>query len=263
MKLKDEITKLLDSTKLFLLVFLTSYASYSVGVNKPVIHDYINQKTQAAVSAYIYADKTAQENTALKSQIAALLADKQATPAPATTAADQPPAREPVATSVAKLKKYYLLLNKPDGSLELRTGGNVSWRYNNPGKILWGAFAKAHGAITNDGKIAIFPDYVTGRNALEAMLFEDASFGFTGLHLDDAIVKYAPRKDGYNSDNFAIDVLKEANLPGSRVMSELDADERDGLMEALQKEDGYTAGNIITYKDAADFKLHGYYGDND
>jgi len=48
--------------------------------------------------------------------------------------------------------------------------GSRSWRNNNPGNIIKGKWADKHGAIGDDGAMAVFPDYETGRAALEALL---------------------------------------------------------------------------------------------
>ena len=68
--------------------------------------------------------------------------------------------------------------------------GSRSHRNNNPGNIEYGDFAKAHGATGSDGRFAIFPDYQTGRNAQENLLFE--SPGYRNLTLGQAIGKWAP-----------------------------------------------------------------------
>lgn len=68
--------------------------------------------------------------------------------------------------------------------------GSRSYRNNNPGNIEYGDFAKAHGATGSDGRFAIFPDYQSGRNAQEKLLFE--SPGYKDLTLGQAINRWAP-----------------------------------------------------------------------
>lgn len=50
-------------------------------------------------------------------------------------------------------------------------GGTLGDRLNNPGNLKYGPFAKAHGATgAGPGGHAVFPDYETGRKALEALI---------------------------------------------------------------------------------------------
>jgi hypothetical protein len=71
--------------------------------------------------------------------------------------------------------------------------GSRSYRNNNPGNMEYGAFAKAHGATGTDGRFAIFPDYQSGRNAQEKLLFE--SGGYKNLTLGQAIHRWAPASE--------------------------------------------------------------------
>src|SRR6516164_5619788 len=52
----------------------------------------------------------------------------------------------------------------------VRAGGNQAWRINNPGYITMGPFARAYGAIGNDGQYAIFPNESLGKRALADLL---------------------------------------------------------------------------------------------
>ena len=50
-----------------------------------------------------------------------------------------------------------------ESNQETRTGGSRHWRNKNPGNIVYGGWAKRHGAIGKDrGGFAIFPDETSG-----------------------------------------------------------------------------------------------------
>ena len=74
-------------------------------------------------------------------------------------------------TNIIEVKPYYLLAKRADGKIELRTGGSVGWRTNNPGKFGSGEFSKKTGAIGEYSKYAIYPSEKEGMQALEVYLF--------------------------------------------------------------------------------------------
>lgn len=67
----------------------------------------------------------------------------------------------------------------------------IAQRSNNPGNIRSGAFAATHGAISNNGPYAVFPNAITGFQALLVLLH---SF-YSDMTLEAAINKYAPAGD--------------------------------------------------------------------
>lgn len=66
---------------------------------------------------------------------------------------------------------------------------NLPTRRCNPGDIVDGPFAQAHGALPSDGtRFARFPDPETGLAALRALL----TAHYLGMTVHDALNKYAP-----------------------------------------------------------------------
>jgi len=57
-----------------------------------------------------------------------------------------------------------------DGTEETRSGGSRTWRNNNAGAMGYGVFARSHGAIGQQGGMAVFPDESTGWQAEVALL---------------------------------------------------------------------------------------------
>jgi len=180
---------------------------------------------------------------------------KQATQARevAEAKADKLQAQVPTFPSIVSLKKFYFLLKNPDGSYELRTGGSIGWRYNNPGKLLYDNFAKTHKAIGQDGTLAIFASYDDGMAALESYLFE-SDFGYKDKTVEEAIKKYAPSKDGYNDTRYLAYVLAHTKVKAKTVLSTMTVDDRADFLTALRDYDHWVVGNDTTYANEAALK---------
>jgi hypothetical protein len=95
---------------------------------------------------------------------------------------------------------YYIDEN---GNCQIVTGSRP-WRNNNPGNLEYKDFAKSHGAIGDDGRFAIFPDYETGRDALKKLFFGDDDQGhyddgidrkYFNKTIEEAIEQFAPRNE--------------------------------------------------------------------
>lgn len=139
----------------------------------------------------------------------------------------------------------WLEVMRPDGKSE-RLMGARNWRNNNPGNIEYGAFAKNHGAIGSDGRFAIFPDYDTGRKAKAALLFDGSRY--KDLSLTSAIARYAPPTEN-NTASYQRAVLAAVGNQ-DRAMASYNEGERNAIMDAMQKVEGYKVGTVspIGYK---------------
>lgn len=145
--------------------------------------------------------------------------------------------------TVAEVKNDVVVLNIEKGKQEIRTGGSVSWRYNNPGLMFSGSFSKEMGEIGSDGKYAIFKNYIDGRAALEKLLFE-SNQGYKDKTVEDALKLYAPKNEGFNTDFYIATVRKESGIPLTKVMSEFNIEERKTFLETLEKIERFKVGNI-------------------
>ena len=112
-----------------------------------------------------------------------------------------------------------------------------SYRNNNPGNLEFGPFAKSMGATGSDGRFAIFPDYKTGRNAQEKLLFEGKNY--KDLTLGQAIGRWAP-----GSENNVPAYLKAMGGDNGMRMSEYSPEQRTKLLDAMQKHEGWSAGGV-------------------
>jgi hypothetical protein len=179
---------------------------------------------------------------------------KQCLPSALVLTSNVPAARADDAfVRLSKVKKNYLLATRHDGKVELRTGGNLSWRLNNPGKLVHGDFTKSAGALGSDGKYAVFPNLAMGRKAVDTWLFGQ----YKDLSIKDAMAKFALKKDGYNPDKYATKVASAAGVPTTALMGSLTDDQQTKFVDAVQKLETYTPGKVELYDNQKDFDVRG------
>jgi len=95
--------------------------------------------------------------------------------------------------------------------------GDRPTRDNDPGDIEYGPFTKAHGAISSDGRFAIFPDAATGFAALHALLTGPA---YRGLTVSQAINKYAPPNEN-NTVNYVNSICRWVGCKPTDIIDSL------------------------------------------
>ncbi|MGE4233498.1 MAG: DUF3892 domain-containing protein [Bacteriovoracia bacterium] len=119
-----------------------------------------------------------------------------------------------------------------DGSTVIHTGGNWTWRNQNPGNIGAGAWANRHGAIGQAGGFAVFPSYEIG--AILSLLKGPDYFN---LSIWDAIPKYAPAKE--NDVAWYRRIVKQATrLDLKRKIKDLSQKELESLVNAIERAEG-------------------------
>lgn len=143
---------------------------------------------------------------------------------------------------------------KSASSEQVKEGGSRSWRNNNPGNIEYGDFAKKFGALGTDGRFAIFPDEESGRKAKDNLIFESdrakrlstkgdygAGIGYKDKTLSQAITAYAPPEE--NPTDVYIKRILDA-VGSEKRMSEYSRAERDIILEAMKKVEGWKEGKL-------------------
>lgn len=144
-----------------------------------------------------------------------------------------------------------------------KVGGSRAWRNNNEGNLEFGKFAKAHGAIGTDGRFAIFPDEETGRRAKEALIFESnggkylannpldygKGIGYRDKTLLQTIAAYAPSGEN-NTARYQKTILSAVG-GRNKKMRDYTADERQAIMQAMRKVEGWKAGQVRHLDDVA------------
>ena len=136
-----------------------------------------------------------------------------------------------------KMERHYA---DKDGHVTIKQGGSRSWRNNNSGNLVYGKFAKAHGAIGTDGRFAIFPDEKTGDKAREALIFGGDKY--RNLSLKQAIHRYAPPQE--NNTQQYYNVVKNA-VGVEKKMKDYTPAERKVILDTMKKHEGYRVGKII------------------
>jgi hypothetical protein len=137
-----------------------------------------------------------------------------------------------------------VVLTYPDGTTEIRSGGSVAWRTNNPGNLVQGPFARSHGSIgqyRNLGhNIAVFPSEAAGQGALESRLTTPP---FSRWTLNRAISVYAPPSVNPTARYQAF-VAGRLGVSGSTTLGSLSPSQISTLAGAIRGFEGWTPGRV-------------------
>jgi len=133
----------------------------------------------------------------------------------------------------------------PDGSVESREGGTISWRNNNPGNLRNGSIAKENGSIGESGGFAVFPTLEAGEKARYNLLFN--SNLYKNLSVRQAISKYAPPSEN-NTENYIKQVTTAIGVPDSTPVASLNESQKQAWLKASEKVEGFTPGRVAIVK---------------
>jgi hypothetical protein len=143
--------------------------------------------------------------------------------------------------SIATVRGATVTIPRKDGTVEIRQGGSLAWRNNNPGNLEAGHMADEAGAIGGDGRFAIFPDETTGEAALEAHL---NGANYSSLTINAAIAKRTPPEKGNNTTQTQKLVRDISKLPGDAVIGKLNSEEKHRLYNAVRRAEGWNPGLV-------------------
>jgi hypothetical protein len=129
----------------------------------------------------------------------------------------------------------------PDGKGEKRVGGSVAWRNNNPGNLRYTPLTQSYGAVGEAHGFAVFPDRKTGDAARSKLLFE--SNAYKGMNLEQMIKKYAPESEN-DTAGYLQSLIGALGVDKSTSLSNLNPAQRQKLLDAMEKKEGWKAGNI-------------------
>ena len=135
----------------------------------------------------------------------------------------------------------YNIVERPSGAQEKMVGAR-NWRNNNPGNIENGSFAKGFGSLGGDPRFAIFPDFQSGRKAKSKLIFDGKNY--KDLDLKAAIARYAPPSEN-NTTMYQNAVLQAVGGQNKR-MAEYSESERNSIMNAMEKVEGFKVGKTIS-----------------
>ena len=151
------------------------------------------------------------------------------------TGVSNQPSAQPFAWSDDQGRTVYISL--PDNSLEIRTGGTLTWRDNNPGDL---RTVRSEIGVNNSvhGPLAIFENPETGaaaqgRDALGPK--------YQNLTIGKAIEKYAPPKEN-DTEAYISDVEKRTGLGRGTVLNTFNDAQRADYLNALREHEGFKPG---------------------
>ena len=145
----------------------------------------------------------------------------------------------------------YAVAEDPYGQ-SFRIDGSRPWRNNNPGNVsaLDTDFAERHGSIGKDDKgFAVFPTQKAGIDAMRELLFRPQS-KYLNIDTDSLVERYAPAKGGNNVPRYQR-FLHQQVQAGDRTLKEMTPQQREALMNAIMRYEGYPKGGKITMGDKA------------
>jgi hypothetical protein len=131
---------------------------------------------------------------------------------------------------------------------ELRTGGNINWRNNNPGNIRAGAFATSMGAIGENGGFAVFPSMEMGRKAADTLL---KGKSYANLSAAQAINRWAPASDNNDPAAYAASIAKQTGLDMSKKYTDMNPTEQSKFLDAMNKVEGGKEGTVTAANGSA------------
>jgi len=131
---------------------------------------------------------------------------------------------------------------------EVRHGGSLAWRNNNPGNIRPGNFTQSHGAFPgkSNHNFGIFPSYAQGFAAISALL---RTPNYQSKTILKAMETYAPAADKNDPVAYSNSVHKMTGLETSLTVSSLSDGELGRMASAIQRVEGYIVGKIYHLDD--------------
>lgn len=132
-----------------------------------------------------------------------------------------------------------------------RREGVRNWRNNNPGNLEMGAFARSFGAVGSDGRFAVFPTLADGTKAKEELLFGLKS-KYANLSITDALSRYAPPNEN-NTAAYIKSVAGAVGVDPSTILNQLDSGQRQQMLEAISRVEGFKTGKIVSAADGGVF----------
>jgi uncharacterized coiled-coil protein SlyX len=160
---------------------------------------------------------------------------------PATGFVEGNPSGDNPIKNVIEAGAGYNVVERPSGAQEKMVGAR-NWRNNNPGNIENGSFAKGFGSLGGDPRFAIFPDFQSGRKAKSKLIFDGKNY--KDLDLKAAIARYAPPSE--NDTTMYQNAVLNAVGGQNKRMAEYSESERNSIMGAMEKVEGFKVGKTIS-----------------
>jgi hypothetical protein len=130
---------------------------------------------------------------------------------------------------------------------EKRSGGTISWRTNNPGNVMYGDFAKSHGAIgfakSGDGEpVAIMPTLDHGIKMQMALWRRPM---YNNGTIDQGMRKWATGVGSKKETSpYTIDLAKAAGVSINTRVADLSDAQLKNMVQAQSRWEGFKPGTI-------------------
>ena len=128
-----------------------------------------------------------------------------------------------------------------EGPKFIKRSGSRAWRNNNPGNIERGNYAKEKGAIGDDGRFAVFPNYDRGRSALEDLL---KSKNYRELKISDAMKRYAPSHEN-DTESYIKFIEQKSSTNRNTKMKDLSQEGIKAFADAIERYEGNIEGETV------------------
>ncbi len=130
----------------------------------------------------------------------------------------------------------------PNG--DVKVGGHVNWRNNNPGNIEGkSGWASNHGSIGHDGRFAVFNSMEDGYKAQRDLLHDGVNY--RDLSMNEAIHRYAPKADHNDPVKYVAYIKKNAGLDPNKKMKDMTPDEMERMTKTMSKFEGMKSGDVL------------------
>jgi hypothetical protein len=113
-----------------------------------------------------------------------------------------------------------------------------SYRNNNPGNIVYGAFAKKYGATLEDGDNPRFGKFSSAAKGVLALVALLSGLSYINLSIQDAIARYAPSNEN-DTKAYIKAVCDDAAISPLAEICYLNAFKFIDLVTAIIKHEGY------------------------
>jgi len=154
--------------------------------------------------------------------------------------------KELIIVSVLGFGNGWVDVRMNTGPAVRRIGGTISWRYNNPGNIKFGAYARSSGAVGRGwGGHAVYPTYEIGKIAKKNLLFTPIR-KYYNLSLSKALSYYAPVNDPHarnRPDLYARFIMNRT--PGvtlDTILREFSPLQQNQMLTAMEQFEGFKEG---------------------
>lgn len=132
-----------------------------------------------------------------------------------------------------------VIYTSADGKEFRYSGGDLSWRMNNPGDLWSGPVSKRNGEIGKYGHFAVFSDYDDGH----AALLDSLRTTYWNKSLAEMILGYAPKTEN-NTNKYLQFLRSKTGVKGDQKIKDFTSGEFEKLWRAIEQYEGGHPGKV-------------------